>query len=91
VPVDGAFGLFAAASPRYRHLVAGYEGADSWTADAHKTLNVPCDCGIALVRNRDALRTALGMGGEYIIRDGAGDPFETVPETSRRARALPVW
>jgi glutamate/tyrosine decarboxylase-like PLP-dependent enzyme len=91
VHVDGAFGLFAAASPRYRHLVAGYEAADSWTTDAHKTLNVPYDCGIALVRNRDALRDAMGQGGEYIIRDPAGDPFETVPESSRRARALPVW
>jgi glutamate/tyrosine decarboxylase-like PLP-dependent enzyme len=91
VHVDGAFGLFAAASPRYRHLVAGYEAADSWTTDAHKTLNVPYDCGIAIVRDRDALRAAMAMGGDYIIRDAAGDPFETVPESSRRARALPVW
>jgi glutamate/tyrosine decarboxylase-like PLP-dependent enzyme len=91
VHVDGAFGLFAGASPRRRHLVAGYEGADSWTTDAHKTLNVPYDCGIAIVRDRDALRAAMSMGGDYIIRDAAGDPFETVPETSRRARALPVW
>jgi glutamate/tyrosine decarboxylase-like PLP-dependent enzyme len=91
VHVDGAFGLFAAASPRYRHLVSGYSGADSWTTDAHKTLNVPYDCGIAIVRDQAALRDAMGMGGDYIIRDAAGDPFETVPETSRRGRALPVW
>jgi glutamate/tyrosine decarboxylase-like PLP-dependent enzyme len=91
VHVDGAFGLFAAATPGYRHLVAGYEGADSWTTDAHKTLNVPYDCGIVIVRDRAALRAAMGMGGEYIIRDAAGDPFETVPESSRRGRALPVW
>ncbi len=91
VHVDGAFGLFAAASPRYRHLVAGYSGADSWTTDAHKTLNVPYDCGLAIVADRAALRAAMGMGGDYIIRDAAGDPFETVPETSRRGRALPVW
>jgi glutamate/tyrosine decarboxylase-like PLP-dependent enzyme len=91
VHVDGAFGLFAAASPRYRHLTAGYEGADSWTTDAHKTLNVPYDCGIAIVANQVALRDAMGAGGEYLIRDAAGDPFETVPESSRRARALPVW
>jgi glutamate/tyrosine decarboxylase-like PLP-dependent enzyme len=91
VHVDGAFGLFAAASPRYRHLVSGHEAADSWTTDAHKTLNVPHDCGIAIVRDHAALRAAMGMHGDYIIRDPAGDPFETVPETSRRGRAVPVW
>ncbi|HEX3959982.1 MAG TPA: pyridoxal-dependent decarboxylase [Trebonia sp.] len=71
--------------------MTGYEEADSWTTDAHKTLNVPYDCGIAIVADRDALRAAMAMGGDYIIRDAAGDPFETVPESSRRARALPVW
>jgi len=91
VHIDGAFGLFAAASPRTRHLVAGYEAADSWTTDAHKTLNVPYDCGIAIVRDSAALRAAMGMHGEYLIRDAAGDPFEFVPEVSRRARGVPVW
>jgi glutamate/tyrosine decarboxylase-like PLP-dependent enzyme len=91
VHIDGAFGLFAAASPRTRHLVAGYEAADSWTTDAHKTLNVPYDCGIAIVRDSAALRAAMGMDGEYLIRDAAGDPFEFVPEVSRRARGVPVW
>ena len=91
VHIDGAFGLFAAASPRTRHLVAGYEAADSWTTDAHKTLNVPYDCGIAIVRDRDALRAAMGMHGEYLIRDAAGDPFEFVPEVSRRGRGVTVW
>jgi glutamate/tyrosine decarboxylase-like PLP-dependent enzyme len=91
VHVDGAFGLFAAASPATRHLTAGMAGADSWTTDAHKTLNVPYDSGIAIVRDRAALRSAMSMGGAYLIPDSAGDPFETVPESSRRARALPVW
>jgi len=91
VHIDGAFGLFAAASPRTRHLVAGYEAADSWTTDAHKTLNVPYDCGIAIVRDRDALRAAMGTHGDYLIRDAAGDPFEFVPEVSRRGRGVTVW
>ena len=61
VHVDGAFGLFAGASPKLRHLVAGYEAADSWATDAHKTLNVPYDCGIAVVSRPDAMRGALGV------------------------------
>jgi glutamate/tyrosine decarboxylase-like PLP-dependent enzyme len=91
VHVDGAFGLFAAAAPAYRPLVEGYDGADSWTTDAHKTLNVPYDCGIAVVRDPAALRAAMGMHGDYLIQDAEGDPFERTPETSRRARAVPVW
>jgi glutamate/tyrosine decarboxylase-like PLP-dependent enzyme len=89
--VDGAFGLFAAAAASTRHLVAGYEAADSWTTDAHKTLNVPYDCGIAIVADRAALRAAMGMHGDYLITDAAGDPFEHVPELSRRGRAFTVW
>jgi glutamate/tyrosine decarboxylase-like PLP-dependent enzyme len=91
VHVDGAFGLFAAASPRYRHLTEGVEAADSWTTDAHKTLNVPYDCGIVIVRDSAAVRAAMGMQGEYLIQDAAGDPFEFVPELSRRGRAFTVW
>ena len=91
VHIDGAFGLFAAASRRTRHLTDGYADADSWTTDAHKTLNVPYDCGIAIVRDRAALRAAMGMHGDYLIRDAAGDPFEFVPEVSRRGRGVPVW
>jgi glutamate/tyrosine decarboxylase-like PLP-dependent enzyme len=91
VHVDGAFGLFAAASAELGHLVAGHEKADSWTTDAHKTLNVPYDCGVAIVRDRAALRAAMGMHGEYLVVDEAGDPFETVPELSRRGRAFPVY
>ena len=91
VHVDGAFGLFAAAAPAYRHLTEGVAGADSWATDAHKTLNVPYDCGIAIVRDPAAVRAAMGMHGDYLIHDAAGDPFEKVPELSRRARSIPVW
>ena len=91
VHVDGAFGLFAAATSGYRHLVYGYEAADSWATDAHKTLNVPYDCGLAIVRDPGALRAAMSMHGDYLIHDAAGDPFEKVPELSRRARAFTVW
>lgn len=91
VHVDGAFGLFAAASPAYQHLVEGYDEADSWATDAHKTLNVPYDCGLAIVRDATALRTSMSMHGAYLIHDEAGDPFEKVPELSRRARATTVW
>jgi glutamate/tyrosine decarboxylase-like PLP-dependent enzyme len=92
VHIDGAFGLFAAASPATRHLMAGYDRADSWTTDAHKTLNVAYDCGIAIVADRNALRAAMTMGAaDYFITDAAGDSCDTVPETSRRARAIPVW
>ncbi|MGV8909772.1 MAG: pyridoxal phosphate-dependent decarboxylase family protein [Propionicimonas sp.] len=91
VHVDGAFGLFAAASPMLRHLTAGFEAADSWATDAHKTLNVPYDCGIAIVKDDAALRASMGMHGDYLIQDSAGEPFDRVPEMSRRARATPVW
>jgi glutamate/tyrosine decarboxylase-like PLP-dependent enzyme len=91
VHVDGAFGLFAAAAPAYRHLTAGYAGADSWATDAHKTLNVPYDCGVAIVRDPAAVKAAMGMRGDYLIHDEAGDPLEKVPELSRRARSVPVY
>jgi len=91
VHVDGAFGLWAAASPRYRHLVAGAQHADSWATDAHKTLNVPYDCGLAVVRDPAAVRAAMGMHGAYLILDEAGEPFDKVLELSRRGRAVPVW
>lgn len=93
VHVDGAFGLWAAAVPELAALTAGMQGADSWGTDAHKTLNVPYDCGIAVVRDARALRAAMGVHTSYLIQDadGAADPFETVPELSRRARGVPVW
>ena len=92
VHVDGAFGLFAAASPALSGLLAGYEVADSWGTDAHKTLNVPYDCGIAIVAHPAALRSSMGVHTSYLIHDpGPGDPLDRVPELSRRARGVSVW
>ncbi|KOU73272.1 pyridoxal-dependent decarboxylase [Streptomyces sp. MMG1533] len=91
VHVDGAFGLWAAASPQYAHLTAGCTHADSWATDAHKTLNVPYDSGLAIVRDPLAVRAAMGLHGDYLIQDEHGDPIDKVPELSRRGRAFTVW
>jgi glutamate/tyrosine decarboxylase-like PLP-dependent enzyme len=91
VHIDGAFGLWAGASPKHRRLVDGYYAADSWATDAHKTLNVPYDCGVAIVADPAPLRAALGLHASYLLSDAAGDPFDKVPELSRRARGVPVW
>ncbi|RKR75221.1 pyridoxal phosphate-dependent decarboxylase family protein [Frondihabitans australicus] len=93
VHVDGAFGLWAAASPTLRPRLAGLDRADSWATDAHKTLNVPYDCGVAIVSRTGAVQAALGTQTAYLIRDAseAPDPFDLVPEMSRRARGVPVY
>lgn len=93
VHVDGAFGLWAAASPELAGLVDGVAGADSWATDAHKTLNVPYDCGVAIVADPVPLRSTFGVHASYLVADqsGPGDPYEKVPELSRRARGIPVW
>ncbi|HEY3436761.1 MAG TPA: pyridoxal-dependent decarboxylase [Actinotalea sp.] len=92
VHIDGAFGLWAGASPRLRPLVRGYERADSWATDAHKTLNVPYDSGIAAVAHPEALRSAFSLQAVYLATfQTAGDPMAKVPEMSRRARGIPVW
>ncbi len=93
VHVDGAFGLWAAASPTLRVHLDGLEAADSWATDAHKTLNVPYDCGVAIVARPQAVRSAMSVHTSYLIKDESGpaDPFEKVPEMSRRARGVPVW
>ncbi len=92
VHVDGAFGLWAGASTRFRHLVAGMDAADSWSTDAHKTLSVPYDCGLAIVRDAHAMHRALSMHASYLqATDEGADPHEKVPELSRRARGLPTW
>jgi glutamate/tyrosine decarboxylase-like PLP-dependent enzyme len=93
VHVDGAFGLWAAASPRWADALDGIEEADSWATDAHKTLNVPYDCGVAIVARAGAMQTAFTSHTSYFIRDDAGvaDPMDRVPELSRRSRGIPVW
>ncbi|UOE44775.1 pyridoxal phosphate-dependent decarboxylase family protein [Agromyces larvae] len=92
VHVDGAFGLWASASPSLRHLVAGFEAADSWATDAHKTLNVPYDSGVAIVRDERAMSAALGAHAAYLPVPGAvAEPYDHTPELSRRARGVPVW
>ncbi|MGB4776977.1 pyridoxal phosphate-dependent decarboxylase family protein [Microbacterium sp.] len=85
VHIDGAFGLWAAASPTLRHLAAGVEEADSWTTDAHKTLNTPYDCGMAIVRDPADSIAMFHTGGDYLIHSGL-DPWDVTPELSRRAR-----
>ncbi|HET7617342.1 MAG TPA: pyridoxal-dependent decarboxylase, partial [Vicinamibacterales bacterium] len=91
--VDGAFGLWAAADPGIRHYVRGAARADSWTTDAHKWLNVPYDCGIAIVAHPAAHRAAMSMTAAYLPRgtDEQRDGSDWVIESSRRARALPVY
>jgi len=92
VHVDGAFGLWAAVSPRLRHLVDGMADADSWATDAHKTLNVPYDCGVAIVRDEAAMRAAFGAHAAYLPSvESISDPYDRTPELSRRARGVPVW
>ncbi|KJL44275.1 pyridoxal phosphate-dependent decarboxylase family protein [Microbacterium trichothecenolyticum] len=92
VHVDGAFGLWAAASPRLQHLVRGMADADSWATDAHKTLNVPYDCGVAIVRDEPAMTAALGAHAAYLPSvESISDPYDRTPELSRRARGVPVW
>jgi glutamate/tyrosine decarboxylase-like PLP-dependent enzyme len=91
VHVDGAFGLWAAASPNYRHLTDGFELADSWATDAHKWPNVGYDCGIALVRNSSALRAAMAIGAAYLVPGELREPAHYTPEMSRRARGIELW
>ena len=91
--VDGAFGLWAAASTELRERVAGLEQADSWATDAHKWLNVPYDCGLAFVADADAHRAAMAMTAEYLVADSdaARDAMDWTPEFSRRARGVVVY
>src|SRR5918999_2954439 len=93
VHVDGAFGLWAAASPSRRALVRGVEHADSWATDAHKWLNVPYDCGIAVVRDTAAHRAAMAVTAPYLVQDADGprEPMDWTPEFSRRARGVAVY
>ena len=92
--VDGAFGLWAAASPRFAHLTKGVERADSWATDGHKWLNVPYDCGIMLCARPEPHRRATSVQADYLVHAAAGGPrdqMDWTPEFSRRARGFTVY
>jgi glutamate/tyrosine decarboxylase-like PLP-dependent enzyme len=91
VHVDGAFGLWAAVSPQYRHLTKGFEQADSWATDAHKWPNVSYDSGIVLVKDGAALRAAMTMTAAYLEAGARREPMHHTPEASRRARGVELW
>jgi glutamate/tyrosine decarboxylase-like PLP-dependent enzyme len=91
VHVDAAFGFWAIASPRHAALVDGLALADSWATDAHKWLNVPYDCGLALVRDSGALQAAMGIRAAYLPDEDRREPSRFGPELSRRARGVEVW
>jgi glutamate/tyrosine decarboxylase-like PLP-dependent enzyme len=91
VHVDGAFGLWAAACPELAGEVAGAAAADSWATDAHKWLNTTYDCGIALVRDGEALRAAMRADASYLPLGVARDPMQFTPSSSQRARGAEVW
>ena len=91
VHVDGAFGLWAATSPRYRHLTEGFSEADSWATDAHKWPNVGYDCGIVIVRSAEALSAAMSISSAYFAPGSRREPSQLSPEMSRRARGVEVW
>lgn len=91
VHVDGAFGLWAAASQRHAHLVEGVAEADSWATDAHKWLNVPYDSGLAFVRDADALKRAMSVTAAYLPQGEHREPSQYTPEISRRARGVEIW
>jgi glutamate/tyrosine decarboxylase-like PLP-dependent enzyme len=93
VHVDGAFGLWAAASPALASLTAGVGDADSWATDGHKWLNVAYDCGVVAVRDRAAHAAAMGMTAAYLVRSGDAERSNSdwVPEASRRGRGFAVY
>ncbi len=91
VHVDGAFGLWAAAAPERAHLMAGFAGADSWSTDCHKWLNVPYDSGLALVREPQHLEGAMAISAAYLQTSENREPCYYTPEASRRARAIEIW
>ncbi|MFQ5792955.1 MAG: pyridoxal phosphate-dependent decarboxylase family protein, partial [Acidobacteriota bacterium] len=91
--VDGAFGLWAAASPSRRERLSGVELADSWATDAHKWLNVPYDSGIAIVADPVSHRRSMSARASYLERAPGVevDPLDWVPESSRRARGFALY
>ena len=91
VHVDGAFGLWAKVSSKYRHLVAGFEQADSWATDAHKWPNVNYDSGIVIVRDEAALRASMTATAAYLEPGSRREPMQYTPDASRRARGIELW
>lgn len=93
VHVDGAFGLWARATPKFKHLTAGLSKADSWATDAHKWLNVPYDCGIVLCREPKHMAMVMALDPAAYIEEAMGpdEPGDLVLEMSRRARGVEVW
>ncbi len=93
VHVDGAFGLWAAASPALRPNAHGIERADSWATDGHKWLNVPYDSGMVFVAHPQAHRAAMSASAAYLVAASRGerDGMDWVPEASRRARGFAVY
>jgi glutamate/tyrosine decarboxylase-like PLP-dependent enzyme len=91
VHVDGAFGLWAAASPEKAHLTAGFANADSWSLDGHKWLNVPYDCGIAFVRSAESLRSAMSVQASYLQLGQKREPVQWNLDMSHRARGVEIW
>jgi glutamate/tyrosine decarboxylase-like PLP-dependent enzyme len=91
VHVDGAFGMWAAASPKFAHLTSGIPDADSWATDAHKWLNVPYDSGVAFVRNPETLKAAMSLSAAYLPQGDRREPLAYTPEISRRARGVEIW
>lgn len=91
VHVDGAFGLWASATPNRAHLTAGVGEADSWATDGHKWLNVPYDSGLAFIRDPESLRSALRLTAAYLPESDTREPSQYTPELSRRARGVEVW
>jgi glutamate/tyrosine decarboxylase-like PLP-dependent enzyme len=91
VHVDGAFGYWAAVSPRYASLLSGAGDADSWAIDCHKWLNVPYDSAIAIVRKPEFLQAAMAMSAAYLTPGAGREPWHFAPEASRRARGVELW
>ena len=91
VHIDGAFGLWAAASPMKSYLTEGCELANSWAIDLHKWLNVPYDSGLVICKEPMALQTALSVSAAYLPGSSEPDPCFYTPELSRRARGIETW
>jgi glutamate/tyrosine decarboxylase-like PLP-dependent enzyme len=91
VHVDGAFGLWAAASNATRDQLAGFEAADSWVVDGHKWLNTPYECGLAICKHPKSVHAAMATQAPYLEVGGSVAPKDMVPEFSRSARGVEVW